>query len=124
MKFENSLFEERYNDYWNTHVVTSDHKIRNISLGITFFDENANVGKLITTYQRHVLNILTNLDRQAYMFEDTEYLQNYRENTISQAVEDLSFYASVFPEYKNVAKDCINALGVKTSLEANETYLL
>ena len=74
MKFKNSPFEERYNEYWNNNVVTVDQIIRNVSLGFKLFDDT-NIGKLIEKYQQHVMNILSNLERQSYLFEDKEYLQ-------------------------------------------------
>ena len=113
MKFENSTFEERYNDYWNKHVVALDKLIRNVSLGFSLFDNNANIPALIEAYQQHVRNILANLARQAPMFEDKEYVQQYIKNTIAQATEDLNLYGDVFPKYKNIAEKFIETIGLE-----------
>ncbi|CAM2753156.1 bile acid beta-glucosidase [Legionella steigerwaltii] len=121
MKFENSLFEERYNDYWNRTVVVLDTTIRNSSSDQNLFANRANVGELIKTYQQNVLNVLSNLDRQSLMFEDEEYVQKYRKNTIEQAREDLTFYANLFPEYKNISSEALKAIDKDTSLITDET---
>ncbi|KTC90143.1 hypothetical protein OQJ18_05330 [Fluoribacter dumoffii] len=123
-KFENSSLEDRFNNYWNNNVVLLDTTIRNASLGLNFFQSSANIGELIKTYQQHVLNILSNLSRQSYMFEDKKYLQDYMQNTIQQAQEDLSFYSSVFPEYEGLITELIgtydkNLSGKKDSLGLN-----
>jgi hypothetical protein len=63
VKFKDSTFEERYNEYWNNSVVTVDQTIRNASLGFKLFD-NTDISKLITTYQQYVINIFSNLKRR------------------------------------------------------------
>lgn len=112
MNFENSLHEERYNDYWNQSVVALDKKIRSASLNLCLFD-NTNISKLIKEYHQHVQNILSNLDRQSYMFDDKEYVQQYLKNTIEQAVDDLNFYATIVPKHKDIAKELIETLSLK-----------
>ncbi|WP_454782476.1 hypothetical protein [Legionella sp. WA2022007384] len=102
MKFENSTFEERYNDYWNGNVVRLDSAIRRCTLGLNLFEMNSSVHQLIEAYQQHVLNILSNLKRQMGLFEDKEYVKEYIKNTVSQTIEDLSYYQHIFPEYKEI----------------------
>lgn len=114
MKFKESLFEERYNEYWNKNVVTLDTTIRNTSLGLNIFENRVKVSGFIRAYQQHVLNILSNLDRQSYLFEDKEYVQEYMKNTVSQAVEDFSFYSKTFPESKEICSTFLNSLGVSS----------
>ncbi|MGM9453581.1 hypothetical protein ACTAZI_09620 [Legionella bozemanae] len=121
MKFQNSLFEDRYNEYWNKNVVTLDETIRNTSLGLNLFENRANVTQLIEAYQQHVLTILTNLDRQSYLFEDKEYVQAYMKNTVSQTVEDFSFYAKIFPETQEICAKFLKTLGVNSPSETKET---
>ncbi|KTD41467.1 hypothetical protein [Legionella parisiensis] len=121
MKFQNSWFEDRYNEYWNKNVVTLDETIRSTSLGLNLFENRANVTQLIEAYQQHVLNILTNLDRQSYLFEDKEYVQTYMKNTVSQTGEDFSVYAKIFPESKDVCSKFLKTLGVNLPSETEET---
>ncbi len=109
------MFEERYNDYWNKNVVALDNLIRNVSLGFSLFDNNVNIPALIEAYQQHVKNILANLARQASMFEDKEYVQQYIKNTIDQAIEDLNLYEDVFPKYKNISEKFIETIGLELS---------
>lgn len=112
MKFKNSPFEDCFNEYWNNNVVTLDNTIRNASLGC-----DDNIAKLIERYQHHVKNILLNLNRQAYMFEDKEYLQEYKQNTIDQTLEDFSFYAGVYPQHRDVISQSLKALGIELPVE-------
>lgn len=121
MKFQNSLFEDRYNEYWNKNVVTLDETIRNTSLGLNLFENRANVTQLIEAHQQHVLTILTNLDRQSYLFEDKEYVQAYMKNTVSQTVEDFSFYTKIFPETQEICSKFLKTLGVNSPSETKET---
>ncbi|MCW8397590.1 hypothetical protein OQJ26_02160 [Legionella sp. PATHC038] len=116
MKFENSLFEERYNEYWNRNVVVLDTIIRNINMQ-NLFANRANVGDLIKSYQQHVLNMLSNLSRQESMFEDKGYVNEYRQNTIQQAHEDLAFYSRAFPEYRENIAEFLNAIDKDSSLK-------
>ncbi len=117
MKFENSNFEERYNDYWNRNVVTLDTTIRSCSLGLNLFEVRSNVLELIETYQQHISNLLSNLTRQVYLFEDKEYVQKYIKNTVNQAIEDLSFYTHIYPEYKEIPAEFLTALKAASSPE-------
>ncbi|PWY56180.1 hypothetical protein DGG96_07510 [Legionella qingyii] len=118
MKFENSTFEERFNDYWNSNVVTLDIAIRSCSLGLNLFEIRSSALQLIETYQRHILNILSNLTRQIYLFDDKEYVQKYIKNTVDQAIEDLSFYKNIFPEYKEIPAEFLTALINASSSES------
>ncbi|KTC79413.1 hypothetical protein [Legionella cherrii] len=119
MKFENSLFEERFNDYWNRNVVVLDTIIRNINMQ-NLFANRANVGDLIKSYQQHVRNMLSNLFRQESMFEDKGYVQEYRKNTIEQAHEDLAVYSRLFPEYQETITEFLNAIDKDSSLKIDE----
>lgn len=121
MKFQGSLFEERYNEYWNKNVVALDETIRNTSLGLNLFENRVNVTQLIETYQQHVLTILTNLDRQSYLFEDKKYVQEYMKNTVSQTTEDFSFYTKIFPDSKEICVKFLKNLGVNSPLDTEET---
>lgn len=120
MKFKNSLFEERYNEYWNSNVVILDKTIRNASEGENLFAKRDNVGNLIKAYQQHVLNVLSNLDRQAYMFEDNEYVQEYRKSTVEQAREDVTTYSSLFPECKETCSEFLKAFDNNSSIKTVE----
>lgn len=103
MKFEESDWELRCNEYWNKNVVTMDNTIRTSALGFSFLGDSTDVSMLINEYYDRVMNVVSNVERQAYMFEDKAYIQEYVQNSVSQAVEDLSFYYYAFPQY---AKDC------------------
>ncbi|MCW8410464.1 hypothetical protein OQJ13_15905 [Legionella sp. PATHC035] len=119
MKFENSSLEERYNEYWNRNVVILDTTIRNINMQ-SLFANRANVGDLIKSYQQHVLNMLSNLNRQEYLFEDKGYVQEYIKKTIEQAHEDLTFYSRVFPEYQENIAVLLSAIDKDSSLKIDE----
>ncbi|AWN74159.1 hypothetical protein LEAN103870_14650 [Legionella anisa] len=121
MKFQNSLFEYRYNEYWDKNVVRLDETIRSTSLGLNLFENRRNVTQLIEAYQQHVLTILVNLDRQSYLFEDKKYVQAYMKDTVNQTVEDFSFYEKIFPESKEICSNFLKTLGVNSTLETEET---
>ncbi|MCE0723576.1 MULTISPECIES: hypothetical protein [Legionella] len=121
MNFQDSFFEERYNEYWNKNVVPLDATIRKSPSSLNLFEKRMNVTQLIGAYQQHVLNILYNLDRQSYQFEDKKYVQAYMKNTVSQTVEDFSFYAKIFPESKEICSKFLKTLGVSSLPEAEQT---
>ncbi|ARB93154.1 hypothetical protein [Legionella longbeachae] len=112
MKFKNSVLEESYNEYWNKHIVVLDNTIRTISLGFSLFHNNDHVPGLIEKYYRGIQNILSKLGHQTSIFEDIEYVQNYKKDVINQSIEDLSLYACIFPEYASICekyKETINS---------------
>jgi len=94
MKFEKSTFEERYNKYWNDCVVKTDKNIRKQLAGIGFFQVGPDIEGLVTEYQQHVLNIISNLQRQqkSVPFEDSVYVEDYFKATKEQALTDLREY--------------------------------
>lgn len=94
MKFENSSLEERYNEYWNRNVVILDTTIRNINMQ-SLFANRANVGDLIKSYQQHVLNMLSNLNRQEYLFEDKGYVQEYIKKPLNKRMR-ISLFIHVY----------------------------
>lgn len=118
MKFKDSVFEDHYNEYWNKKVVVLDDTIRTISLGFGLFHNNDHVPSLIEKYYHCVQNILSKLNEQTYLFEDIEYVQKYKKDTVAQAIEDLRFYACVFPECANISEKFIETLN--SSLNAQE----
>jgi ACT domain-containing protein len=120
MKFKNSIFEERFNEYWDNKVIALDMDMRKTSLGLNLHDRSSNIAYLIETFQQNVLNILLELDSHTYMFEDKDYLQEYRNKTIQQAIEYLYFYASVFSEYKDISSEFLKTLGIKSFLDATD----
>ncbi|STY29144.1 bile acid beta-glucosidase [Legionella wadsworthii] len=123
MKFEDSLFEERYNGYWNNTVVPLDTALRHISLGLNLFKNRASIPQLILAYQQNVSNILSNLDRQSYLFDDKIYVQNYMKNTVEQAVEDLTFYYKSFPESQEICSKYLKNFGIELSNVTSEITL-
>jgi hypothetical protein len=58
--------------------------------------------------------------RQSYLFEDTEYLQEYMQNTIAQTVDDFSFYEKIFPEHEGVTAKFLAVLGIKSPEKSEE----
>ncbi|USQ15425.1 hypothetical protein J2N86_14365 (plasmid) [Legionella lytica] len=120
MKFQSSELESRYNKYWDDNVVNLDGIIRSVSLGFNFLNGTKNVGELISEYRHRILNVFSNLERRMDAFEDKEYIQDYLKNTLSQGVEDLSFYQKIFPEYAAFCEQYISELNSKMPNVNNE----
>lgn len=118
MKFKHSVFEEYCNEYWNKKVVGLDNTIRAVSLGFGLFHNETHIPSLIEKYHRYIQNILSALDHQTHRFEDISYVQKYKKDTVAQAIEDLSFYAGIFPEYASISEKFIETLS--SSLDTPE----
>ncbi|WP_258956553.1 hypothetical protein [Legionella sainthelensi] len=123
MKFKGSIFEERCNEYWNKKVVGLDNIIRTVSLGFGLFHNETHIPSLIEKYHRCIQNILSALDNQTHMFEDIGYVQKYKKDTVTQAIEDLNFYAGIFPEHARISETFIETLSASldTAEKINQT---
>lgn len=101
MKFKGSMYEDRYNDYWNKNVVFQDQRIR-ADLGLCtdkgsekpgfFHDQASALLVLMKEYGQRVSNLLTNLKRQGVAFDDQEYVIDYLRETRDAAINDVKDY--------------------------------
>lgn len=98
MKFQNSgmkdkySMEDRYNDFWNSEVVSS-YKLLKIhaqtQINSFFSINNSSVDRLVKKYCDGVTTIVNNLTRQMDLFEDQEYVKIYLASTKQEAITDL-----------------------------------
>ena len=108
MENENSM-EDRYNNFWNSEVVSSYKLLIHVQAqSNSFFSiNNPSVDNLVKKYCDGIATIVNNLTRQIDLFEDQEYVKNYLESTKQVAIDDLQEIMSTFI-LSNGSMDSIN----------------
>ena len=80
MKFKNSVFEIRFNDFWNNKVVKTDLKIRSALNKLGLFDSSdALVVEKIKEYHINIKSFINSLQKQVlnHKYSDPKYLESY-----------------------------------------------
>lgn len=111
MKFLNSKLEERYNDLWNGNAVPADTRLRSMLMGQGFFAVDVlTVSKLLNQYAFTSKNIIHNLIRQSYLFEDKDYINGYLNETLINTAQDFAEYKAALVRHFGVDSDPVKLI--------------
>ena len=116
MKFKNSVFEIRFNDFWNNKVVKTDLKIRSALNKLGLFDSSdALVVEKIKEYHINIKSFINSLQKQVlnHKYSDPKYVHKYLLTTIASVRSDLESYAKKNPNLLGLSLDFVDYLDSK-----------
>lgn len=116
MKFKNSVFEIRFNDFWNNKVVKTDLKIRSALNKLGLFDSSdALVVEKIKEYHINIKSFINSLQKQVLnnKYSDPKYAHKYLLTTIATVRSDLESYAKKNPNLLGLSLDFMDYLDSK-----------
>lgn len=108
MIFKGSNFEERYNSVWNSYAVSADSRLnRLLNAKGLFSPQPSNFLEYLNQYKNGAITIVENLQRQAEMFEDQDYIKEYLNATIANTKDDFQNYRTALSRLYGEGSACV-----------------